>query len=262
MALGSGYNGGNGNQSNNNTNYEPRYYSRLRLRNYDTHMGIDISYSGGLMKIDIVKGSGESRMEAAASVYLTGIKAMMLYNQMMAFNQRYIEDDKKLTQNMAFGVQTGMSEITTICAVHKNPDGQRALTIAKINASGSFTERTTFDFPKENLFGIEWSNFDQMKFDKKFESNIEFDMLAEAIHQFASTFSGAAGYNILDLNRYESNRQNSTIRRIAEKVGVEINNNRNNYSRGSNNYFNSNSDRATSTHRTAEEIDSLIDSDD
>ena len=240
MALGSSYNGGNNNQSSsNNGNYDPRYYSRLRLRNYDTHMGIDISYSAGLMKIDIVKGTGETRMDAVASVYLTGIKAMMMYNQMTEFNIKYLEDDKKLTQNMAFGVQTGLSEITTICAVHKNPDGQRAFTIAKINASGAFTERNTFDFPKENLFSINWSNLDQMKFDKKFESDVEFDMLAEAIYQFANTYSGAMGANILDLNRYENGKQNSMIRRIAEKVGVEINQNRNNYSRGSNNYFNS-----------------------
>jgi hypothetical protein len=169
--------------------------------------------------------------------------------------------------NNAYGVVTGMGEVQTVIQFHLNKlNSGKAFTIAQVDASGSYIKKYTFEFPDNYDFRLEWSNMDSMQFDKAFEPDLQYDMLKQAIKEFSDTCNGAAGYNAVDLARYDINNIKNLLNAIGTQVGIPVNNNSNGgYNRNSSGGFfgnNNNQQQSKSTHKSLDQIQSEYLSDD
>lgn len=250
------------NFNNSNKRVDTTYYSRLHFNNYSDHKRLNITYSAGLMHISIaVSPDGNSPAEDKITVHLTGNKAKILLEQFKLFEKAISESN--ISTSMAFGVQTGMSDVRTVIAVHTTADNGKGITIAKVNSEGGINERYEYEFAKNYNFGLTWTNFDSMQIEKNYHDNLDYEMLKEAIEQFAITCSGAAGYNAVDLARYDIGSFKNRIESVMDKLGVPVqrNNNSNFRQNSSRSYFdNGSSDSrsqasSASNHKTLDDID-------
>lgn len=248
-----------GQERNTNKRFDTTYYSRLHFNNYGDRKRLNITYSAGLMHISIaVAPDGNSPAEDKITVHLTGNKAKIFLEQLKLFEKAISEGN--INNSMAFGVQTGMSDVRTVIAAHTTADG-KGITIAKVNSEGGINERYEFEFAKNYNFGLTWTNFDSMQIEKNYHDNLDYEMLKEAIEQFAITCSGAAGYNAVDLARYDIGAFRNKIESVMDKLGVPVQRNTNsNFRQGnSRSYFDSSEPRSqaasSSNHKTLDDID-------
>lgn len=225
------------------------YYSGLKIRNYNDHTGITISFSGGLMKIGIAKEGDNHRYEDELAASLTPKKVAILLDQMAK-----VEAGEK----GAFGTVVGMSEIQTAIALQDVNDG-RHLRIAKVAQDGKIQDQRTFTFPKESDAGMKWSDFDGMKYTKEFNDNIDYQLFKNALEDFVRGISGAYAYGGLYMNRYNEFSTSNKLNAALEKLGVQVNTG--GY-RATNNGFFSGNNNAGSAHKTYTDIESMISDDD
>lgn len=216
--------------------YDSTFYSRLHFTNYPELTRLNITYSTGLMKftIAIAPIEGEN-YEDKITLNLTGNKAKLLLNAIAKFE----EDFNDISINNSFGVTTGIGEISTVGAVHKTNSNGKAITIAKVDKNGTIVERYEFNFPQNYDYSINWEDFNNMKLTKEYDDNLEFEMFKDTLKEFATTYNGAAGYNALDLGRYEISANRTKIETIMNKLGIQPQGNNSNYQRRSStgNYF-------------------------
>lgn len=243
--------------------YDSTFYSRTYVSNYKTNMRVNITYSSGMIKLTIATSqpaeNGNMRTwEDQISVSITGTKANLLLNALNDFEKAI--KDETISMTNAWGIATGMGEIQTILMFHLNKlNTGKSLSICSIDASGSILKKFTFDFPDDQDFYIEWSNFDTMNNDKKFDSELQYKLIKGAIEEFARTCNGAAGYNTWDVGRYEVNSIKNTVNAMAENMGIQTRQQNNNYNRNSGGgYFNNNGGNArpqgTSQHKSLDQI--------
>ena len=254
MALGDAR-GNNGQQR----QFDNQYYSRVRFNHYDEKLSLSINYSTGMMQLIINKANDQTgRPEPMATLWLTPKKAKLLIAELDAFNEEFARG--KLSPNKAFGITTGVSDVSTVGAFHANADGGRAFTIAKVDASGTIQERYEYNFAKDSDFSVRWDNFDAMKMTKQYNNDIDIVMLRDALETFSYNGAGGAAYTTLDLGRYDMRSRENKLNAIAAKLGIETNRGGGyNRDRSSNNFFSGmNQPQGSSDHKSFNDIENMI----
>ena len=247
-----------GDNTNNNQQkkYETSYYSNLKIRNYDAHVAIGVRYSGGLMVISIQKENDQHRYEDIISAPLPPKKAAILLHEMDAMEASGNTDSK------AYGVTLGLSDVQTAIAF-QIVNGTKHLRIAKVESSGRIQEQRAYEFTNGVDSGLQWSDFDSMKFSKDVVDDVDYRMLKEAIADFARGQSGALAYGGLYMDRYQQGSLGNKINAIMDKLGIERQQNNSNYQRSGNGFFNNtnNTESSNSDHKSYSQISSMLDGD-
>lgn len=248
------FNNDNNGSSNSRNANNITYYSGLRVRNYNDGNAINITFGSGLMKVGIAVPDENNRFQDEISASLTPKKAAILVDQLSHFEEG---------EEGTFGTVLGMGEVQTAIGFQILKDN-KYLRIAKVDKTGKIVDQRTFAFPKSADPAYRWSDFDNMKFTRSYNDDIDYNMFKNALIDFSRNMSGAAGYGTLYLNRYQDNGVSSRISAICSKLGINSggNSGSRNYSGGG--YFNNNnndSKSASSQHRSYEEISSMIDDD-
>lgn len=233
MALGD-FKGSNEKKGNNNGVYEKQYFSRVNFRDYQHNSGkvLNISYKSGMMVVSIDRPKeGGFEFETLVDSWITVTKAKLLINAIEAF-----KNEKTHTINSGYGISTGMNEVQRAFIIHGNANGSPAITIGKYNGqTGEWVVKETFEFNDDNFhFYLNWTNKDSNKADRIYNNSIEFDMLENAIRNFANSMDGAAAYATTDMLRFDFRAILNKMDPVYDKLGIE----RNLRSRTSNNVGN------------------------
>ena len=252
MALGDDRKGNNKNKL-----FENQYYSRLGFRNYsggnnDKRLGI--SYKSGMILLDISKPKdGGFEYETLVSIYITPTKAKILSYQIDLFNKEF--EEGLSNPEKGFGINTGMGEVQTVLYFHVTDNRDKAVTIAKIDKNGNITSSEEHVFNTTDFhYGLEFTNFKNMEFDKNFYPDIEIEQLKETLDTFAMASNGAIGYSVADITRYDYRALMNKMNPIYDALGIERNtggNSRNNTGGG---FFNNNNNRGSSNHKSYENM--------
>lgn len=264
MAIGSEYNGNNNNGSNKQS--DTTYYSRFKIRSKDNRRSFGISYWSGLMVIDIndVDNNNGFRVTSLETIRLSPNKAKILASELRGLKE-YMKQDK-VDPNKAFGVNSGLGNEVPYIAFSVMDDEERTIvvTIGKINGSGNImsSQSLTLD-NNEYLYALEWNNLSKMDVERVQYSHLELDMIIDTLTDFGTHMNGALAYSVLDLGRYDTVRMNRRFDALYDKLGIEKftpgNSGRGNG--GTNNFLNnlSQSSRPTSTSRSLDDIEGLLD---
>jgi hypothetical protein len=205
------------------------------------------------VSIGVQEDGGRYNDEISAS--LTPKKAAIIVDQLSKF---------EAGEEGVFGTVLGMGEVQTAIGFQMI-DGTKYLRIAKVDKTGRIENQRTFTFPSGVDASIHWSDFENMKFTRSYNDDLDYIMFKNALIDFARNMSGAAGYGTLYLNRYQEGFISSRISAICGKLGINTTgNNSGNRNYSNNGYFNNtnNNSNASSQHRSYEEISSMIDDDD
>ena len=246
--------------------YDTVYYSRFKASNYNTNTELNIRYSAGMMTLGIRDKSvtytpGSNNNNNLIEIVLTGVKANILVQKMDEFEQRIAEGN--ISPKEAFGVQTGLGEISTVIAFHINDDGTgKAFSICKVNKDGNIVDKYSYQFQSENYYGLDWKDLSKMKFEKKYTNDIEYYILKNTIKEFGINFTGAGAYPVLDMYRYDYRSLQNRIDAVSEKLGIPTRSTNYSSQRSANNFFNGmnapESSEGTSNHIDYDQMDDLL----
>ena len=242
-------NGGN----NQNKVYDPTFYSRLKIKNDAQKLVLSVRFSGGLMTFEISQISDSFKTEPVESISISPTKAQLLSIELKKFLEYYKSGD--ITIGKAFGICGGMKEKVSYIGFHADNDKNILVTIGKFGNDGTIIKSATIALNKDYHYALEWTNIEKNSIEKAYDNTIEFIQIQNTVDDFAKYMNGALGYSMLDLNRYESNKNNNNFKAIFEKLGIE----RRSYSGGGSNDFLSNSSRVESNHTSIENIEDLLD---
>lgn len=236
----------------NNKMFENTYYSRIKFKDYDNKLSLGFQFKSGMLVADISKEKEGFEYESVANIFITPTKAKILEEQIRLFKS----DIEAGTVNPAhgYGINAGMGEIVSILALHTIEDGGIAVTIGKVDASGNFTTKVDFKFNKNFHYGLKWNAIETMDVEKMYSDGVEFDQFCDVISQFAIASTGAIGYNVADITRYDTRAILNKMNPIFDKLGIERpGNGQRNYS--GNNFFNNgrNNTAGTSSHKSYDE---------
>lgn len=240
--------------------YENTYYSRIKFRNSDEIL-LGFSFWKGMLKINLSKvKAGTSEYEEIAVIHLSPMKARLLKD-----NLEYL---KTLDYNdtRMFGVDTGISDTRNIIAfgndASSTKDGiKRYLVIGKVDPNGTLLNPVRFDFNFDYNFAIEWIDLKKMDCSKRYDNNLELDVVIEVLDQFVKSMTGAMAYSVMDMGRFDYSRITTKIESVMKALNIDT-------GRGSgdqsNSYFNKNgaaspqnSNRARSNNMTIEDLDDM-----
>ena len=204
MAIGENYTNDFG-SNNDKKLYEQTFYSRLRFKNESEGNALNISFSGGLMKIGIDQILDGFKYDNKITISLSPTKSKILVDQLAALD-KYIAEGK-ISDKVAFGVNAGMKEKVTFIAFHvDSKDNAIIITIGTFDNAGTIIDRFDYRCHTNYHYGLTWSNLDSNKLDKTFYDNTEYESIKTTIADFARFMSGAAAYSVWDLGRYETAR--------------------------------------------------------
>lgn len=258
MALGDG--------NNNNQNYDPTYFSRIRFKNDGLSLGF--SFWKGLLKISITKaketGSGYE-FDELAYIHLSPLRAKELSDVLKDFvNRPYNE------KNM-FGVDAGSSDTRNIIVFgvdhHTSTKDsiKRYVIVGKVSPDGNLIDPVRFDFNSDYHFSIEWKDLDKMDCSKVYNNDLEINMFIHVLDQFYLAMTGAMSYSVMDMGRFDNSRLNTKIGLIMDKLGIERAGGNKTYTGGSNSYFNrsgagspQNTNRGRSESRSIEDLEDMM----
>ena len=266
MALGDQNNYSNNSYSSNRTP-DTTYYSRLHFDNYKEYKRISVTFSAGLLSLTISKKlTPDSRFEDSLKVNLTGYKASLMLKAIEKFEENF----KKIGIGVMYAVSTGISETSTVLGIHKTPEDTKAITIATVDKAGKLIKREEYNFPVDNDFYLNFSNFDAMNVTNEYDNELQYNMFKQMLTEFSNNYSGAAGYLTVDLARYDIRANTRKVESIMDKLGVPIQRRSNNvsYNNSGNNYFNNNNNSSSNFSRNMnppenhKSIDELLNSDD
>lgn len=210
MALGSNYQ----NNQNQNSMWEPSYYSRLRIKNPEQNLALTFTFWKGTLKVAITEtgSSREGRNNDLAYIHLSPTKAYMMAE---AVKRIMAEPEGK----NIFGVDTGIGETRGFIAIGRDM-GKPFLFIAKVNAQGNYESSQRFDFNNDYNYMLNVHDIANLKCQKEYMNNVELDQLRSLFEDYSRFASGALGASVHDINRYESAKLNNMVRRIGEKTGA------------------------------------------
>lgn len=244
MAIGDFGNNANGGNQQNKT-YEPSYYARVGYRN-EKHK-ISVRYGSGLMVLTYTEFDGSDfRGNDLISIYLSPLKAQLLATEINNLLE-YVNNEKKIDPKKAFGVNAGMSEKITYIAFHADTDKNIYCTIGKFDGNGKILESYTYQFEKDYHYSLQWDNVEANDLSRVYHNTAEISMLRQSLLDFARSSTGAFGYPVLDLNRYEVAKDRNDIGSIFDKLGIERRFKSGGYSSGGTNNFLNNTSASAST---------------
>ena len=266
MAIGenSYFNSGSDTNATRKSTLEFSYYSRYSFLSTDKSVSLRFEFRSGLMQCKMYTKSGEAwNNDPTEIIYLSPTKAAMLVEQIDKFKE-YMHNSKKIDENVAFGVNGGMSEKVSFIAFHTNQERNVLITIGKFDGAGIITEKVTMESSFNFNYGLDWKNLDKMELDKAYYNYVELDMIQKAIADFARGMSGAIGYGVHDTGRYDLGRILNRMDPIYDKLGIERIQGSYQRNRGTNNFLNnmngdiSGSSFAGSTQSEHTSIDDLL----
>lgn len=231
MALGSTYQGNGG--QNNNTMWEPSYYSRLRIKNYEENLALSFTFWKGTLKVSISESGSaqEGRNNELAYIHLSPTKARIL-----AEGVTRVANDPDTKD--VFGVDTGSGETRGFIAVGREM-GKPFLFIAKVNNKGVYESSQRFNFNMDYNYLLKVHDIANLKFQKEFMNCVELQQFAELLNDYARCASGAMGAAMYDIGRYEAAKLSNMVRKVAEKTGaIEPGKYGNGGGRSNNSFFN------------------------
>lgn len=204
-----------------NTIFERQYFSRLSFRDYqhNSNKMLNISYKNGMMIISIDKAKeGGFEYETIVDSWITVTKAKLLVEAFEAF-----KNEKTHTQEGGYGISTGMGDVQRAFIIHGNSLGKPAITIGKFNGSdGSWVAKETFEFNDNNFhFFLNWNNINKNGADPIYDCDIEFEMLENAIKNFANYMDGAIAYSTADMLKIDLRGILRKMDPIYDKLGIE-----------------------------------------
>lgn len=247
MALGDFRNSSSNNGAKSNKLFENTYYSRLSFKNNEG-LRLNFSFKNGMIVVNIDKEKDGFQYETLTSCYLTVTKANVLLSQIMIYNEKKM--DGTLKGNMAFGVNTGMGDVSTVLLIHMK-DNLDAITIGKVNSSGAYVSKYTYVF-NDLTNALMFKDYSDMATCEKTSTDgTEFKMFTNVIKLWADEGNGAAAYAVLDLGRYDYKAIMNKMNPIYDKLGIERGSYGNSNNKPSeNNFFNGGGNyhgRSTST---------------
>lgn len=211
MALGSNYQNNNQNQ---NSMWEPSYYSRLRIKNPEQNLALTFTFWKGTLKVSIIESgsSQEGRNNELAYIHLSPTKARIL-----------VEGVKRIATNAEgkeiYGVDTGTGETRGFIAIGRDM-GKPFLFIAKVNASGNYESSQRFDFNNNYNYLLDVHDLSSLKCQKEYMNNVELDQFCNILEDYARFASGAIGASFYDIGRYENAKLSNMVRSIGIKTGA------------------------------------------
>lgn len=233
MALGSNYQDNKGNYNNQNSApmTNPTYYSRLRIRNFDTKMDINFQYWNGTLVVIIQDSSnGGTKGSELAKINLSPNKAKILADCL----QTVIDEKDSST---VYGVDTGFGESRGLFAVGRDT-GIPFILIGKVDKNGNFESSQRYVFAEKNHYTLQFSDLDNLKFIKNYDDSLELIQLRDILKDFARSSNGAYAYNTQDINRYELGRLTAMVRGIMQSTNAKPVYNNSNSNRSGESFFN------------------------
>ena len=207
MALGN--NNYNRNQGNNQL-WEPSYYSRLRIKNYNENLVLSFNFWKGTLKVIISEVNAQGQGNDLAYIHLSPTKAHIMADAV----KRVMNTEN----NVSFGVDTGSGETRGFIAVGKE-NNVPYLVIAKVNADGSYESCQRFNFNNNYNYILNVHDVASLKCQKEYMNNVELIQLHDMFADYSRCASGAIGASFHDIGRYESAKTSNLIKKIAQKVG-------------------------------------------
>lgn len=243
MALGD-YNNGDNNKK---KYYEPIVYSPYGTSNTD---GVDpsaLSYQfyNGMLKISISPMKPGAKPEDkqiwdhdnSTSVWLTHVKARMLHEEI-----KYVLAHPDEVNNG--GVPTGSDGLVSFSSGKELGVSSPCLIIRKINPEdGAVLSVYAYQFKDKHYGAIR--NFDPTaptEYDHINYPTLEIDALCDLLQSYYMSINGAYAYANMNAQKYDTNRTNTKIGLIMDKLGIESSAEYANKGGGNNrSFFNSNS---------------------
>ena len=217
MALGSNYqdNRGNYNNQNSTSMTNPTYYSRLRIRNFDTKLDINFQYWNGTLAVAIQESQNNSGGKGAelARIHLSPNKAKLLADCV----QHVIDETDSST---VYGVDTGFGESRGLFAIGRE-SGIPFVLIGKVDKNGNFESSQRYVFAEKNHYSLQFSDLENLKFIKNYDESIELIQLRDIFTDFARSSNGAYAYNTQDINRYEAGKLTAMVRGIMQAANAK-----------------------------------------
>lgn len=248
----------NNNDNNKKKYYEPTLYSPYGTSNTD---GVDpsaLSYSffNGMLKITISPmkpgaKQGDKQLwdhDNAVSVWLTHVKARMLYNEI-----EQVMSDPDATDNA--GVTTGNEGLISFSNGKEVGASHPCLIIRKVDQNdGSVTATYVYEFKTDHYWAVR--NFDPQnptQYDSHTYQYLEIDTLKSLLKEYYTSIGGAGAYANMYAQRFDANRINTKIGLIMDKLGIEQSAEYGNRGGGRNNqsFFNSNQNKSENSMRSA-----------
>ena len=227
MALG---NSGNYNNQNGSSMVVPTYYSRMRLRNFATHIDVNFSYWNGTLVASIIDTSNGKNTELI-KINLSPNKAKALAECV----QKVIDNKDSLE---AYGVDTGSGSTRGLFAIGRS-EGVPFVLIGKVNADGNFEASQRFVFDTAYNYSLSFSDLENLKYVKERHEDMDLIMLRDLFIDFARASNGAYAFATQDINRYEAGKLAAMVRGIMQAVNASpvYQTNNNNRSGNSNGFF-------------------------
>lgn len=212
MALGGNYNNNQNQNNNGNQNFDPTYYSRFRISNYDDNTSLCCSFWKGTLKLYIQKFAEGSKSEELAAIYFSPNKARLFSNCI----QRIIDNPETFD---IFGVDTGSGDTRGMAAVGRDM-GKPYIVLAKVDSAGKYVQYQKFNFPFDTNYSLKIENLTNLQFTKEINNTVDIEALKDLMEDYARSSSGAYGASYYDIGRYEIGKESNLTRKIAIKLGV------------------------------------------
>lgn len=223
MALGD-YNNGDNNKK---KYYEPIVYSPFGTSNTD---GVDpsaISYQfyNGMLKISISPMKAGARPddiqkwdhENAVTIWLTHAKARILADEI----RNVLAHPDEVNNG---GVYTGKGDSQGFISFSNGKElgaSGPCLIVRRLNETG-ITSSYAYQFKDRSYAAVR--NFDQnniTEYDHINYPNLEIDELLTLLDDYSSSIGGAMAYSVMNAQKYDTNRSNTKMNLIMEKLGID-----------------------------------------
>lgn len=253
MALNTPYNNGDNSRKQSSVNV----YSPYKMSNTE---GIDPSalnftFCLNMLKLSISpKKPGDQIAfdhEKAIECYLTHSKAKMLSDEI-----KFMLSHKGELHSVAVSTgRDGLVEFNDGVAFGLD---HPVLVLRKVGEDGKPVSNYVYEFKNDYHFNIR--NYDPenpSNFDKLIHDKLEIEQFLTILDQYVKAITGAIAYSVLENGKFNNGRTDGKLNAIMDKLGVEYNTGRPNYSRNNNSYFNNNQGNTSYRQATLDEFTSM-----
>lgn len=224
------------------------------------YSSLRIEYFNGLIAFKVVPciktqdGSTKLNQDGAITIYLTPMKAKVLYDSIL-----YMIENKN--EYKSLGIDSSNGLITFSFGEDYGLSGTPMIAIRKISEEGSILSSLTYEFSSA-LNPI--SNFDEenpqnIRAEIFNENSQELHLVLEALSQFIKNSNGANAYWNNYSYEYYTYKENELVKKIAASLGIDVST-KNSYSKPSSSFFgNGNRNQQGSDNRAGNEYNSAND---
>lgn len=247
-------NGNNGDTGNGKKLYDNTYYSRVKIKNYDSKLVIGFKFRSGMLNIDVSQEKENYQYESVFDMMITYTKAKILLSMI----QKYKEDIASgiVDPEHGYGIESGMGDTKSVLIIHPTDNGGTAITFGKVTLDGNFNNRVDVEMNTNNFhFGLKWNDISGMKVSKMYENDTDLSIFEDVITQFVNNGTGATGYAVADMTRYDYKAIMNKMNPIYDKLGIPRNTGGNGGNRQQSGGYFDKVPSASSNHKSFEEME-------